>query len=354
MEIGSEFWLYDLPSEFDNSIPKWISKFGKAVLTSSGRGAISLLLKNENIKVKTALLPSYICNSVIQPFINNGYSCVFYDVKEDLTPDLESIDRYNDIGVFLHMGYFGFPTNNGLSEIIKRFKKQSTIIVEDITHSLFSDYESFEENDYYIASIRKWTGLPSGGFLASKNKAINCDIEKDEVFADIRKEALLIKGNYIKNQDRVLKNKYLDLFSKAEDYLDNDLNIHSIDKVSKTIINNLNVEELKKARAANFNILSDELSNTELIRPVFDKSPKNIVPLFFPIYIEKKRSEIRQILNENNIYCPIHWPREQHIGSDYYKFSNIIYDLIISIPCDQRYKEVDMKRISSLIKKTMD
>ena len=85
-EIGSEFWIDQVPTEYKSGLPQWVGKFGNIVLTSSGRGAISLML--EKTRKKTALLPAYTCDSMILPFIAQGYDCRFYDVNRDLTPDL--------------------------------------------------------------------------------------------------------------------------------------------------------------------------------------------------------------------------------------------------------------------------
>lgn len=350
MEIGSEFWIEHTLNGYIERIPRWISKFGDTVLTSSGRGAISLLLSQVKVKKKTALLPAYICDSVILPFILNGYTCYFYDIKIDLSPDLKCLDTFRDIGVFFHTGYYGFPTNSNLLEIVKRFKSESAIIIEDVTHTLFSDYNRFYENDYYIASIRKWMGLPSGGFLASSMDIARETVQHNDMFANIREEALLLKSYYIKTLDNEVKSRYLYLFSKGEDILENDLSPYHIDSISATIINILNANELKEKRRANFEILSEGLKCIEYIKPVFKELSENVCPLFYPIYVEAKRCEVRQKLTEKNIYCPIHWPLPKQISYSCNNSIEQIYNTILSIPCDQRYGSGDMERLISVIR----
>jgi len=350
MEIGSEFWLDNIPIEWNSDIPDWIEKFGNTVLTSSGRGAISLLLHEVQPKLKTALLPAYICNSVILPFIAQGYTCYFYDTNSDLTPDFESIVARGDIGIFLHMGYYGFPTNNGLLDIIKRFKTESTIIVEDITHTLFSNYQRFEENDYYMASIRKWMGLPSGGFLASPNRTVESTLRHNQLFANIRREAQLVKARYLSGGDEALKSRYLDLFAKGEAVLDSDIEPYHIDALSMALISMVDVNGLIDKRRANFKILSEGLKNVKYIESIFTGLPENICPLFYPIYIKKKRSEICQKLIEKNIYCPIHWPVPEQIECRHFENAANIYNIVLSIPCDQRYGVEDMKRVVSVLR----
>lgn len=352
-EIGSEFWLYDLPTEYVKGTPDWISSWGNTVLTSSGRGAISLILKHveDNVISKTALLPVYTCESVIMPFIKEGYTCYFYDVDINLKPNIESINILleKQIGVFLHMGYFGFPTNDNLYDCISQLKKKGTIIVEDLTHTLFSKYERYPLNDYYIASLRKWTGLPSGGFVASKNYNIQERLCVQTNFSNIREKALLLKGKYMKSKNQELKQRYLDMFKEAENILDNDLKPYSIDKLSNSILNELDVDELIKKRTENFIFLLKALGDIKGIEPVFNKIPDSVCPLFFPIYIHKGREKIRKLLIDENIYCPIHWPIPKQVDILNYPLSQKIYRSILSIPCDQRYGADDMGRIANVI-----
>lgn len=350
-EIGSEFWNDIFISEYIDKVPEWLNKFGNIILTSSGRGAISLLLKNAEIKTKTALLPAYICDSVIFPFLKEEFTCYFYDINTDLTPNLESIEHYMtcDIGVFFYMGYYGFNNNSNLSNYVNRLKENSAIVVEDITHTLFSDYERLR-SDYYVASLRKWMGIPSGGFLASQ-KSIEYLPQQNDSFANIRKEALLIKNRCIKSPDECLKKHYLELFEKGEELLDRDAAPYYMDLISKTIINVLDIKQIKEKRQSNFNILSYGLKGVPYVDSVFYSLPNNICPLFYPLIIKGSRNNIRQKLIEHKIYCPIHWPVPAQIQTDNLKNTKKIYDNIISIPCDQRYGKEEMERIISVLRR---
>lgn len=352
MEIGSEFWLDSIPSESKDELPKWLSKFGDVVLTSSGRGAITLLLHHLKPKFKTVLMPAYICDSVILPFIEHGYSCCFYEVNEDLSPNIESVSTYKQIGIFFHMGYYGFPTNFNLIEIITRLKSQSTVIVEDITHTLFSDYKRFEGNDYYIASIRKWFGVPSGGLLASidNSKIIKNNLSYNKNFSSLRRQALLLKSKYFKDGDEILKTLYLDLFTKAENLLDEDVLPYSIDYLSKDLIAALDINGLIETRRLNYNILNNSLKDVNWIESVFTDISEEVCPMFYPVFIKNCRNEIRKKLIEEKIYCPIHWPIPDRIEFNKFKRSLEVYNMILSIPCDQRYMRCDMERVVSMIK----
>jgi dTDP-4-amino-4,6-dideoxygalactose transaminase len=344
MEIGSEFWISKVPEE-TSKIPTWIEKYGETILTSSGRGAITLLLGQIKPKFKTVLLPAYICETIIQPFKANGYTCCFYDINKDLTASFDDNKIHGDIGIFFHMGYFGFPTNSSLVNVIKELKENGSIIIEDITQSLFSDYKRNDYNDYYIASLRKWSGIPSGGILASAQKSIKGILHNNMTFAEIRRKALLLKADYINKMDNSLKPKFQELFQKAESILDCDLSSYNIDDLSLAIISNLDIKGLREKRINNFNVLSNGLDNIDYLTPVFKKIPENVCPLFYPVYINSDRGNIRQYLIGKNIYCPIHWPKPNEIDYEHYINANKIYCTELSIPCDQRYETIDMERI---------
>lgn len=350
-EIGSEFWLDAIPNQSAKTIPQWLTRYGMTVsLTMSGRGAITLLLSQVTPKYKTVLLPAYICESVIQPFIEKEFKCYFYDVNIDLSPNIESICLYKDIGIFLHMGYFGFPSNSNLNEVVNHFKDQNTIIVEDITHTLFSKNKRFEANDYYIGSIRKWFGTPSGGFVASNQKMKNA-IEKNEEFINLRTKALLNKGKYMQTGNQRLKELSLKQFSEAEELLNKDVAPYSIDRLSLKLLNDLDVTKLNEKRRKNFETISEGLRNINYLKPIYKKLNKNVCPTFFPILINENRNSIRKLLIDEKIYSPIHWsiPKQiKELGLS--KRTSKIYDTILSIPCDQRYGINEMERVISILK----
>ena len=349
-EIGSEFWINKIPSGRQVEVPDWLSIFGNPILTTSGRGAISLLLEQVVPQFKTVLLPAFICDSVILPFIENGYSCDFYEINEDLSPNIESIKSYSDVGVFLHMGYFGYPTNSNLLSVLKHLKEHSTIIIEDVTHTLFSGLIRFQENDFYIGSIRKWFGVPTGGLVASSVFFLESSSLTNSNFSQLRTIALLNKGKYFETGDESKKDLYLNQISKAEILLDNDVNPYNIDNISLEIINSVDIVDLVSKRRENFNYLSKALKDNEYLEPLFNGLEASVCPMFYPVIIKNQRNEIRKKLTEEKIYCPIHWPIPEQIKDRNVDSTMDIYNTILSIPCDQRYGINEMERIVSVLK----
>ena len=77
----------------------------------------------------------------------------------------------------------------------------------------------------------------------------------------------------------------------------------------------------------------------------------NSCPIFVPVFFEttEKRNAVRKSLIEEQIYCPIHWPKNKLVTPE--MKVNDIFDKELSLICDQRYTECDMERILEVINK---
>lgn len=355
MEIGSEFSLekVNIKNRKVETIFHWANYYKYSYYSLSGRNSIMFLLDNINIEYKKVLMPSYICDSVINAFIKYGFEIMFYNLDEKLNPII--LENYGDkeIGIFLHMGYYGFFTNETLESFIDKLKSKKTLIIEDVTHTLFSKHKKNIKNDFVFASIRKWMGVPSGGILFSNEKFFVDNLKIPEKFIEIRKEGLKIKREYLETNEFELKNQYLDKIRNAEKILNKDYDIYAIDDLSKKIICNYNFNCMCSIRRENYIYLFEQLSKIENVKVVFEQTFDTETPLFFPIYVNKKRNILRKKLIEKSIYCPIHWPISNCLFEYINNSTQKIYDSILSIPCDQRYNTDDMQRIIDAIKDVM-
>lgn len=354
MEIGSEFWLDHIPTEIDEENYGQNKLYENSIFTASGRSAITLLLQKVKPKFNHVLLPAFLCDSMILPFTTKGYQCSFYGIDQELKPIMDTICKKEEVGIILHMGYFGYPTNRLLHEMIPIFRDRGTIIVEDITHTLFSESNKINENDYTIASIRKWFGTPCGGFLASAMEdGYEESLIREEEFLSIRLKALLLKGKYMqmgcKSYASDLKEQYLQLFSEAEERLDRDRKPYGIDFVSKQLWDSLDTRELVIRRRKNFSILMEGVKGLSFLSPVFDTLPEGICPMFYPVYIPTDRDYIRHQLSKSKVYCPIHWLVPKMVCLEQFPDTAQIYHSILSIPCDQRYEPSDMQRVIEVL-----
>ncbi len=309
---------------------------------SCARSALYTLLKY--LKIKSAILPLFICDSVICAFRALNTEISFYKINPDLTIDLDSFKNNlkPNSAIFL-MHYFGKIQEQEILDKIKDLSIQNnSIIIEDTTHSIFSSAVTI--GDYCISSLRKWFFVPEGGILYS-NKDIDIKLNSkiNENFLNCRKKAQQLKSCAIKNQTK--DESYLEYFCIAEKMLENDYFPYSMSDYSKEIIEKFDYLKMIEKRKENFLTLQEEIKNPLITKLIEYK--KGQTYLQYPILI-KNRDEFRKYLFKYNIFCAIHWVAPKNINKDLDFYLN---NNIISLMIDQRYSISDMKYIASIINK---
>lgn len=326
-EIGSEFWQVETCIKSNSLFPESISWY------LSGRSALRAIITQikEKEEVHTVALPSWCCDSMITPFLEEGITVSFYPVFFQNGALVQDIDIAKHADILFVMDYFGYARN-------ATFDFHGTVI-RDQTHSILT--KEYKDADYYFGSLRKWSGFLTGGFawgtLQKSTTTVN------SYYISLRKEAMRQKALYI-SQKSAEKN-YLSIFSEAE----NCLEMREIGEADKDDIERakyFDVDFVKTRRRQNAALLLDAFSDIA----VFPHLNPNDCPLFVPILVPGgQRDALRRHLIAHEIYCPIHWP-----VSPYHKLNDTtaaLYSNELSLICDQRYGEEDMNRIISAIKK---
>lgn len=327
-EIGSEFWSVPttiIENEFFPNSTQWFL---------SGRSALLSIIK-ELSNCKTIGLPSWSCDSIIKPFIDAGFKVSFYSIYWD---GWLKYKNCKDCDAVLIMDYFGF---SGFSDFAGFF---DGIIIRDLTHSLFS--KSYDDADYYFGSLRKWCGFWTGGYAWSKDgHQLTVDSLSTDEYIELREKGMIFKELYI-NSSKSIRNRdksYLELFSKAEELLNN-VGAELAAERDVMLASLLDVDTIRLKRRSNARVLM--LSFKDWL--IFPELNDTDCPMFVPILVPNgKRNELRQFLIEHEIYCPVHWPISSYHRLD--DSERYLYENELSLVCDQRYDENDMNRIVETI-----
>lgn len=337
-EIGSEYH-YENQKEETNFNTKRLNNY---ILTFSGRTSIETVLKNET-QIKKVLLPSYCCDSMIEPFRQAGIIVDFYDVYYENEIKI-NINIDQDIDAVLWCNYFGFDVS---MPDMKEFINRGGVIIEDITHSLISNQIYHKQSSYLIGSIRKWGPVLSGGICVAldgnfREKPKECP---NQEFIDKKKKAMILKQKYLSGDKEIYKDQFLSMFSESNKWLANNYSCLKIDDESLKILNSIDWKDVYQRRCDNATILYGGLENCKNIKPLFNIIKMNC-PLFLPVIVDKEhRQSLRKYLIENEIYCPIHWPKPND------KCESNLYDIELSLICDQRYNKDDIQKMVDVIKK---
>lgn len=344
MEIGSEFW---------KESKQYIKE--DETLYLSGRTALYAIVKDavKNYGIRSALLPSYCCHTMIEPFIKNRVDIRFYDVYFSETDRLTAdIPAPSDFEMLYIMKYFG-DTEMVYEGVGKHLNGWRTT-VEDLTHSCFNkEYKTSAE--YWFTSYRKWFAV-DGIAVAGKRNSKLSEPEKGENidYCRLRSEAFSLKNRFISNEI-IEKKTFLKLFGEAEESLGNGYIEYgaSLESIGDLFVFLDDADKMRAIRRKNAAVLQKGLSDIEGIKCFTDFEDESKCPLFVPILVtDGKRNQLRSYLIEREIYLPVHWPFSvQHSGI--LGRAREIYEDVLSIVCDQRYTEKDMMRIIGTIAEFM-
>lgn len=334
-EIGSEFSIEKIEVAQGLQIPR----LNDGVLVFSGRTAIEAVLNNEPL-IQKALLPSYCCDSMIEPFKKAGIEVEFYSVNYDGKIKI-TLDMNICADCILWCNYFGYSvTMPDFSDYIN----QGGIIIEDITHSFFSKQQFHKQSKYLVASLRKWEPILCGGYYASRKNNLQPNSQKKplNLFLEQKMQAMILKQKYLSGEKSIKKSEFMEMYAKTNKWLADNYSGLAIDEYSKKYLISVDYRCHRRKRIGNAYILYDGLkkhSDVNFLFPIEDMD----CPLFVPVIIENgKRDFIRKRLIENDIYCPVHWPKPEGCKSN-------LYDIELSLVCDQRYDEEDMRRIVDVL-----
>lgn len=298
-EIGSEFWNVPTCQERNDVFPEHTKWF------LAGRTALKYIIWDCGIK--SVSIPEWCCESMIAPFIEADVQVIFYSEKPSVNTD----------AVFI-IDYFGYTVHNHVPD------GYVGIVIRDMTHSIFS--ASYEDADYYFGSLRKWAGFWTGGFAWGNWKKAEVIAPCDEHYVFLRRTAMEAKEIYIAGKTN--RKGFLELFKEADIYLKT-CGVCSAEERDVESAKFFDWVTVKTIRRANAKILLNYFEGLFQLK-------ENDCPLFVPINVNN-RDRLRAYLIRNKIYCPVHWPKNDHNGTE------------LSLICDQRYGEEDMLRICRTI-----
>lgn len=348
-EIGGDFSL--TPSSLESSPTNdYLQEDEDTCFLSTCRSAITEILYNtQPANNKLAFVPSFTCHVCVEPFVKDGYEVYPYSVETNLCVNwgklLEDADRLKPSVILIH-SYFGLNTLVGDKEAIELLRKRKIVIIEDLTHGMFSSFKRLKA-DYFIGSLRKWLPIPDGAFikgLALQEK----DYCEDDELVKKKLDAMLMKGSF---QEMATQENsgYRKAGVDAEHFLDTRIHTYRMSEVSKRIFNTYDIETIKKQRRENFNCLYDILEKCSIIYPVLSKCKESESPYMFPLYVEEGRSEFQKYMVSNKVFPTIIWGCPEDLLSKIDDNARYIYDHIICVHCDHRYNTEDMKRVGLLI-----
>ena len=351
-EYGGGHWISK--KEIDNAykyqtFPKNVFIDTEEIHLSTCRSCLYLIAQNLKKHCKSILIPTYTCDTVINPFLENGYNIIPYNITYEFLID------WNDVcekiakkkpDIFLFHSYFGFPTSYDNPQFLHHIKDLGIKIIEDYTQNILSSFNRFN-CDYKVGSIRKWFAIPDGGILNGLEIAPEFLDKEDVELVNRKLKAFSLKHEYLQGENND-KPSFLKQLSKAELLLSERKQIYRMSDISELIIFNSDLDQIRNQRRLNYiQLYYRLLKHSELSIPLKIEDQK-IVPYMLPVFIQG-RDSFQSFLAKKNIYATKLWNLpplyRNRIDPNLEKY----YQQVLCFPINEKYNENDMNYIGDVV-----
>ena len=316
---------------------------------ASGREPLLAVANLLSAEKKTVLMPYFICGTVYQPFVNQGWEIAYYKIDENLKIDkvdiLEKYEKYKP-SLVVFMEYSGMDLTDDDLQIISKLKESGCVTMVDRTQNIYSDRRD-EGIDFYYGSLRKWFCCPDGGYL-ERNGSIalppapeNCS----DVYA-VTCAAMMFANGLARQRKitqyltigvffrflsmrfvcgQVVRERSMSAYARAVYYLERQKDAVYIQR-----------------RKENGRYIFDRVANFSAIRPVCpDLSRFTSAPFYFQVYADDREKLCKYLLSKGIMAWP-HTEKAKNFtaldAQTEYMFGHTLY-----LPCDQRYTLEDMR-----------
>lgn len=351
-QIGGFFPMEPCLAQENHFLEQLVPEHGDIRLMMSGRCGNYYALQDISLsdKKKVAYVPVYTCETVLAPFEKAGFEMLFYQVdRSGLTPvfDPAVLDRISVISI---CGYYGFSSYD--QDFVRQCHERGIIVLEDTTHSIFSSDGISPYCDYIVGSLRKWIGVPAGGFAIKVHGTFSLPVKSpDRTHLSMRADSMRVKQALEHETSAAAEAKLAQAtaqFWDAEMMLRKIFDAYAADAESIQIMKHFDREHVVSRRRANYRYLAAHFPKHPQFTVIEPELDDGTVPSHFTIYV-KDRDIMQDYLKKQGISTTAYWPQSCYVevadGSD----SQYIYQHVLSLPCDQRYHEDDMEQICRVI-----
>ncbi|MBZ9628897.1 hypothetical protein LB450_12350 [Psychroflexus sp. CAK1W] len=299
-----------------------------ALALNNGSNALKFFLKQSNYK--TVYLPYYTCDSVLSAIKSSGLEFRFYSIDLEFNP-LVNLNVFNKKTLLIYNNYFGLNLKK-----VKQVLRETQFVLIDSSQAF---YYKPEKNTPTFNSVRKFFGVPDGGFLYGSS------VNKNDFYKE------LPHTTYTKNHliDRLEfgASKSYDSYLKSEKEL-KELHLGKMSKLTKSLLRNVDFSKVRQTRVENYNLFQEKFSESNDLKLDHLNSNSDSVPLCYPLLINKGAS-LKNYLISHDIYVPTYWANVLKWKSDKASVENKLVENLVCLPIDQRYNKSDMNHIVEII-----
>lgn len=292
----------------------------------SGRASISFLLKH--LKPRRVYVPFYTCNALLEPFIENNVSFIFYAINNRF--EIENIPSLKNGELLVYINYYGLKDK--YVELLSDKYKDSLIV--DCTQSYFTKGNGWS---WFFNSSRKFFGVPDGSDLYIPNR-----YDMEDLYQDLPVNEQYITDHLIARFNGNTAQGYP--YFQENEVLNGGLP-SKMSVLTKYLLSHVNFEKVKAIRIENFHYLHNFLKATNRLDIAVNTS---WAPFFYPYLPEQPLD--KEKFWAANIFVPVFWKDclRRH-DSEKFKIEKELCEKLIPIPVDHRYSYLHFQHILTFI-----
>ncbi|HQH50008.1 MAG TPA: hypothetical protein PLA08_01220 [Candidatus Cloacimonadota bacterium] len=283
--------------------------------TFGGYYSLKAVIRHLNFQPgEYALLPAYLCPTIIEPFRQAGVMYDFYKLKEGLLPDLEDIAKKAVTGLkaVLFIDYFGFPQMNYLTPIIGYLKAQGVVTIQDTVQS-WLDNESDLYGDFCLNSVRKIAPFEAGVLFSRVPMDIIPNNRSRAKFLLHKRYAQILRYYHIR-YGLFKPENFLKHIDESNQHYHHD-RIMDMPPINSCLLNRIDFAALGRKRKIVFAELKKRLNP----RMILQEPSSDSVPLGLAVYLEN-RDALKAKLHALDIHCPLHWLLSDEIDKNEHEY----------------------------------
>ncbi|MGH9298655.1 MAG: DegT/DnrJ/EryC1/StrS family aminotransferase [Acidimicrobiales bacterium] len=327
------------------------------IWTTTARTGLALIetaLARESPRSLPVLLPSYVCDAVVQPFREAGRTVRFYRVDDRLHVDMGDLERHiqrDGAAAVLFVQYFGIPVDDESIAALARLR-DSVRVIEDCAQGglLEADTVMGKTGDFVITSLRKYLPVPDGALLLDRTGTVQPPAsDGPSELASLRLAGQLLRGAALSGAaDAASEAGYLELFERAEATATSAVPHRPMWGLSAALLDRIDVVAARERRIENYGLLhaavSDRMPDLDALLPL--DLPQASSPLVLPLRIrEGRRDALRSALRRRGVFTPVHWPLPPAIDAEEFPEAARLSADELGLPVDQRYDGEQMGRV---------
>ena len=340
-EFGSDFHYID---SYTSGRAHLTDVYRGATLLADGRQCIVALIRQYGWK--RIWMPDYFCYEVIDTIKGQtGIKVKFYEDSPLHEVQVENLP-FKEGDVLLRMNFFGLREQ-------RNNKRISCPVIEDHTHDPFGHWALYSDADWCISSIRKILPLPEGGMMWSP-KGHNLDInlkssEENEKIATTRWEGMEMKAAYLKGET-VSKEDFRKRYAETEEWFDHSEPTLIDDRSKKFVTKQLDINLWQGAKRKNWELLKSLINQDSCMVLIPEDESCTAFSLTLLMKTKAQRDVLRKYLIEACVYPAILWAVPDSASENSKDFSQ----RMLSIHCDGRYAEEDIRQIADILNKAIE